>query len=96
MKDKKIHYSKAFYVPFLKENDKGEKVITTLCGEKVILNGLRKNKIEITSIKNFVNCPKCIEKLKEENWFCPNCGFLEKEQVTFKGLCGSCGRKIIE
>ncbi len=60
---------------------------TTICGKTAL-------RMISTSDKNKVTCPRCLEKLKDENWFCPEHGFIKDEFVTFEETCSECGINV--
>lgn len=78
------HYSFGGHVPMLERNAKGE---TTICGKTA-------NRISATRCKNRVTCPRCIEKLKEDSWYCEEHGFLEGKDVTNDETCDYCGKSV--
>ncbi len=41
-----------------------------------------------------VTCPLCIEILKEDNWYCNNCGLIDDDYITDEGICVLCGEDI--
>jgi len=43
---------------------------------------------------NQVTCPRCIEELKKQKWYCPNHGFLKDEDVENDETCTYCGEKV--
>lgn len=69
----------------LTRNANGE---TTSCGKTA-------RRINVTKDKNDVTCPRCIERLKRENWFCAEHGFLEDNEVTLEETCLHCGKSAI-
>lgn len=79
-----IHYSFGGIVPMLKRNEKGE---TTICGKTA-------NRIRETKDLNRVTCPRCIEKLKEDSWYCEEHGFIECKDVKNDETCGYCGKPV--
>lgn len=79
------HFSFGGCVPMLKRNEKGE---TTACGKTA-------NRIRVTTHKNNVTCPRCIERLKETTWYCEEHGFLKDEEVNNDECCEYCGRTAI-
>jgi hypothetical protein len=80
-----VHYSFGGYVQMLKRNANGE---TTACGKTA-------QRISVTKDKNNVTCPLCLEKLKEDNWFCEDHKFLDDIDVTFDEKCGYCGKRAV-
>ncbi|MFA5300264.1 MAG: hypothetical protein WC389_18910 [Lutibacter sp.] len=58
--------------------------ITTTCGKEA-------RRIHVTSKLNNVTCPRCIEKLKENYWHCPECGFIDDSHATNDEKCEVCG-----
>lgn len=46
------------------------------------------------STLNDVDCPHCIELLKEKNWYCENCGFIDNANVTDEEICDICGSEV--
>ncbi len=79
-----VHYSFGGHVPMLERNDKGE---TTLCGKTA-------RRIRATRIKTGVTCVRCIERLKEDNWFCEEHGYIADENVRNDETCDICGREV--
>lgn len=47
-----------------------------------------------TDILNKVTCERCIEILKESNWYCPIHGFIECQNVTNDEKCSICNTKL--
>ena len=60
---------------------------TTLCGKTA-------NGVYITREKNIVTCPRCVDALREDDWYCPEHGFLPPEDVTFEERCDYCGEVV--
>ena len=44
----------------------------------------------IVSDMNSVTCPRCLEILKEQNWYCPTHGFLAPVEVENDETCTYC------
>jgi len=61
---------------------------TTICGKTA-------RRIIATRDKDAVTCRRCIEKLKETEWWCPNHGFIPGESVTFEEVCDICGQDVV-
>ena len=51
--------------------------------------------IRSTKYMDAVTCPRCLSKLKEDNWFCPEHGFIDDANVTFQETCDECGADCI-
>lgn len=61
--------------------------VETSCGKELF-------KCHCTGSLNAVDCPRCIEKLKENNWYCETCGFIDDSHVTNDERCDICGGKV--
>jgi len=68
----------------LKENDK-----VTACGKTTKSACCYK-----TITLDNVTCPKCLEYLKENNWYCEEHGFIADATVTNYETCEICGRAV--
>ncbi len=79
-----VHYSFGGYVPMLERNNKGE---TTICGKTA-------RRIRAYHDKSKVTCPRCIEKLKENSWFCDEHGFIADGDVRNDETCDYCGEPV--
>ena len=60
--------------------------IKTTCGKKT--RALRVVKL------NDVTCPRCLEILKMNFWYCDTCGFIDGRNVTDEECCEICGAKL--
>ena len=60
---------------------------TTLCGKSA-------RRILASFVLDEVSCPRCLEKLKAENWFCEEHGFINDTNVTSEENCAQCGRPV--
>ena len=49
---------------------------------------------ERTTILNNVTCPRCIEELKKQHWYCANDGFIDPVSVTNDETCELCGEDV--
>lgn len=76
--------SKVVWQHFLLAGDSRE---STPCGKTSRL-------INSTRVMDHVTCPRCLDKLKEENWFCPEHGFIHDFNVTYEETCAMCGRDL--
>ena len=47
-----------------------------------------------TTVLDNVTCLSCLEVLKEDNWFCPEHGFIADANVTYEETCANCGRFV--
>jgi DNA-directed RNA polymerase subunit RPC12/RpoP len=79
-----VHYNSDCSWPYPRQNETGH---TTVCGKTA-------RRIRVTSDKNLISCPRCLEIMKQNEWWCPNCGFLEAADVTFTEHCEICGEKL--
>lgn len=61
---------------------------TTECGKTA-------RRIMATFNKDQVTCPPCLTKLKEDNWFCDEHGFIEDINVEFDETCSTCGMSAV-
>jgi len=57
--------------------------------------GKTARRIHSTSDKNRVTCPRCLEVLKADEWWCVAHGFLTPEEVTFEERCDHCGATAV-
>jgi len=60
---------------------------TTACGKTAY-------RVTATRRMNSVTCPLCRDWLKENEWYCPEHGFLDGKDVTFEETCDYCGESV--
>ena len=63
-------------------------------GEKTTVCGKTTRRARAVFDKNKVDCPRCIEKLKENNWYCEEHGFIQDVDVRNDETCDYCGREV--
>lgn len=81
----KIHMAVGKFNGVLTPTDQVE---TTLCGKTA-------RRILATKFMDDVTCTLCVRKLKEENWHCPEHGFIADAQVQPDSTCERCGKNVI-
>ena len=79
-----VHCSVEGHIPMLKRNPESQ---TTFCGKTT-------HRIRAVFNKNSVTCPRCIEKLKENDWYCEEHGFIQAVDVKNNETCAYCGKPV--
>ncbi len=78
-----MRYKKS-WIHFAGEAQEGK---TTTCGKTA-------HQIYKTNNYNNVTCPRCLELMKLNNWYCEEHGFIADATVTNNETCEICGREV--
>ncbi len=66
---------------------------STICGKT---NYFRPHEgPSITNQLSAITCPRCIDVLKRDRWYCPTHGFIDDKNVTFEETCEICGNGVL-
>lgn len=63
-------------------------------GDKLTACGKTSRRYYKTITLDKVTCPKCLEYLKQNNWYCEDHGFIADATVTNDERCEICGRAV--